>query len=109
MEKDATKILGLIHSSTDAEEIDFETFLTIFGFSGTQQGELSLQNLFDEFDKGGKGYFTFEDFANVSDMVGERFSVNELQAMIDFADTDHDGVISFEEFRAVVTREYPKI
>jgi Ca2+-binding EF-hand superfamily protein len=29
--------------------------------------------------------------------------------MIDFADKDRDGVISFEEFVNVVTKVYPKV
>jgi hypothetical protein len=29
--------------------------------------------------------------------------------MIEFADKDRDGVITFEEFAAVVTKVYPKV
>lgn len=29
--------------------------------------------------------------------------------MIDYADKDRDGVINFDEFANVITKEYPKI
>jgi Ca2+-binding EF-hand superfamily protein len=42
-------------------------------------------------------------------MVGEKFSPQELQQMIDYADRDRDGGINFQEFVQTVTREYPKV
>ena len=42
-------------------------------------------------------------------MVGERFSPAEVDQMIDYADKDRDGGISFDEFVAVVTRNFPKV
>ena len=50
-----------------------------------------------------------EDFERVCDEVGEKFTPAEVDQMIDYADKDRDGGISYEEFLAVVTREYPKV
>ena len=44
-------------SQTDAEEMDFPTFLSIFGFSSETNSEKSLQQLFEVFDKNGMGTF----------------------------------------------------
>lgn len=40
--------------------MDFETFLQIFGFSGDNQNEESLHQLFEIFDKQGVGSFGVE-------------------------------------------------
>ena len=37
--------------------MDFATFLKIFGFSGNNQSESNLQQLFEIFDKKGVGSF----------------------------------------------------
>jgi Ca2+-binding EF-hand superfamily protein len=41
--------------------------------------------------------------------VGEHFSAAEVDQIIEFADKDRDGVISFEEFVTIVTKVYPKV
>ncbi len=65
--------------------------------------------MFDVFDKDGKGAFGVEEFATVCESVGERFSQAEIEQMIDYADKDRDGVISYQEFVDVVTKEYPQV
>ena len=54
--------------------MDFSTFLKIFGFSGDNQNESNLQQLFEIFDKKGTGYFGPDEFEEVCESVGERFS-----------------------------------
>lgn len=61
------------------------------------------------FDPKGTNSFGPEDFERVCDQVGERFSPAEVDQMIDYADKDRDGGISYEEFVAVVTRTFPKV
>lgn len=75
--------------------MDFETFLKIFGFSGESQTESNLHQLFEVFDKQGVGSFGVDEFAEVCDNVGERFSPAEIEQMIEYADRDKDGRISF--------------
>lgn len=91
------------------EDIDFAGFLEIFGFSSDAKSETTLQSLFDEFDKERKGHFTEAEFALVADSIGERFTDNEITTMIQYADRDKDGVIGFNDFVEVATKEYPKV
>ena len=48
------------------------------------------------------------DFKRINELVGERYTDNELKEMIDFGDKDRDGFVNWEEFRTVVLKEYPK-
>jgi Ca2+-binding EF-hand superfamily protein len=89
--------------------IDFSAFLDIFGFGGDNTSETSLQSIFEAFDHTHSGAFTAEDFEKTAAGVGEHFSSAEVDQMIDFADKDRDGAISFEEFVNVVTKVYPKV
>lgn len=77
--------------------------MEIFGFSDSQS-ESSLQQLYELFDARGTGAFGPEDFEKVAASIGENFSAAEVDQMIDFADADRDGGISYEEFVAVVTK-----
>jgi Ca2+-binding EF-hand superfamily protein len=109
IESDAQKILTLVQAHSQGEEIDFEGFLEIFGFSADNKAETTLQSLFEEFDKEGKGHFSEVEFGRVCDLLGERFSDNELLTMIQYGDKDKDGVINYNDFVDVVTKEYPKV
>jgi|JI91814CRNA_FD_contig_21_7762184_length_237_multi_2_in_0_out_0_1 Ca2+-binding EF-hand superfamily protein len=50
--------------------MDFGAFLGIFGFHGDSNSESSLQQIFDEFDKDGKGIFGAIEFEKVAASVG---------------------------------------
>ena len=50
-----------------------------------------------------------EEFAEICESVGERFSQAEIEQMIEYADKDRDGRINFQEFMEVVTKEYPQV
>ncbi len=50
-----------------------------------------------------------EEFTAICESVGERFSAAEIEQMIDYADKDRDGRISYEEFVDVITKEYPQV
>jgi Ca2+-binding EF-hand superfamily protein len=41
--------------------------------------------------------------------VGERFTLDEIKQMIQFADKDNDKKINYEEFVDIVKKEYPTI
>jgi Ca2+-binding EF-hand superfamily protein len=68
-----------------------------------------LQQLFEVFDRNSQGSFGVEEFAEICESVGERFSQAEIEQMIEYADKDRDGRINFQEFYDVVTKEYPQI
>jgi centrin-1 len=109
MENQAGQILNIVNASGHSGDIDFASFLDIFGFGGDNNSEASLQTVFDAFDTTGSGSFGPEEFERVAASVGEHFSSAEVDQMIDFADKDRDGVITFEEFVTVVTKVYPKV
>jgi Ca2+-binding EF-hand superfamily protein len=54
--------------------MDFGAFLGIFGFHGDSNSESNLQQIFEEFDKDGKGIFGAIEFEKVAASVGEHFS-----------------------------------
>lgn len=109
MEAQAGQILAIVNSAGHTGDIDFAAFLGIFGFGSDSTSESSIQSIFEAFDLSGTGSFGPEEFEKVAASVGEHFSSAEVDQMIDFADKDRDGVISFEEFVNVVTKVYPKV
>jgi Ca2+-binding EF-hand superfamily protein len=109
LEAQAGQILAIVNNSGHTGDINFAAFLEIFGFGGEETSESSLQHIFEEFDTTHSGAFTAEDFEKAAAKVGENFSAAEVDQMIDYADKDRDGAISFEEFVHVVTKVYPKV
>lgn len=109
LESQAGQILAIVNNSGHQGDIDFGAFLDIFGFGGDSNSETSLQSIFETFDTTGSGAFGPEEFEKVAASVGEHFSSAEVDQMIDYADKDRDGAISFDEFVAVVTKVYPKV
>jgi centrin-1 len=109
LEQQAGQILAIVNSAGHTGDIDFPAFLNIFGFGNEETSETSHQSVFDEFDRSHSGVFTAEDFERVAASVGEHFSGAEVDQIIDFADKDRDGSISYEEFINVVTKVYPKV
>jgi Ca2+-binding EF-hand superfamily protein len=109
LEAQAGQIIAIVHNSGHSGDIDFAAFLSIFGFNGDSTSESTLQTVFEAFDSTGCGSFSAEDFEKAAASVGEHFSAAEVDQMIDYADKDRDGTISFEEFVNVVTKVYPKV
>lgn len=56
METQAANIITIVQTNTDAEELDFATFLSIFG-SSEEASEQSLQQLYEVFDPKGTNSF----------------------------------------------------
>merc|ERR1712083_14733 len=109
LEEQAKQILTIVTTATTSDDIDFALFLEIFGVSGDGVSESSLQQLYEVFDPNGTGSFGPEDFEKVAASIGENFSTAEVDQMIDYADKDRDGGIGYEEFVAVVTKQFPKV
>jgi centrin-1 len=65
-----------------------------------------LKDLFNQFDQDGRGLVSADDFKRINDLVGERYSDNELREMVEYADKDKDGLINWDEFKTVVQRQY---
>ena len=63
--------------------------------------------MFAEFSEG-KQTFTVDQFHTICEKIGEHFTRQEIEAMIQAADANQDGVIDYQEFLDVVTKEYKK-
>lgn len=68
-----------------------------------------LRDLFKQFDLQGDGKVTIDDFKRINDMVGERYTDHELREMVEYADKNQDHAVDWEEFKAVVQKEYPNV
>lgn len=66
-----------------------------------------LKDLFNQFDTSKNGLILVDDFKTINDLVGERYTEQEIREMVEFADKDKDGFINWEEFQAVVLKEAP--
>ena len=67
-----------------------------------RSGSNSNEQAFALFDEDGKGRICLRDLRKVSAELGETLCDEELQAMIDEFDDDHDGQISYDEFVTIM-------
>ncbi|KAI9088441.1 hypothetical protein K1719_029890 [Acacia pycnantha] len=63
-----------------------------------------LLEVFKSFDCDGNGYISAVELAERWQKMGQPLTIRELPEMIQEADTDGDGVISFNEFTTVMAR-----
>ena len=65
--------------------------------------------MFALFDDEKSGFISIKNLRRVVKEVGENIDDSELQEMIERADVDNDGLISEEEFYAIMTRKSLKV
>ncbi|KAK9159086.1 hypothetical protein Scep_005660 [Stephania cephalantha] len=65
--------------------------------------EEQLRELFGMFDRDGNGYITAAELVHSMAKLGHALTAKELTGMIKEADTDGDGMISFQEFSQAIT------
>jgi centrin-1 len=65
--------------------------------------------VFALFDDEKSGFISIKNLRRVVKEVGENIDDAELQEMIERADQDNDGLISEEEFYAIMTRRSLKV
>ncbi|KAK8489010.1 hypothetical protein V6N12_073115 [Hibiscus sabdariffa] len=63
-----------------------------------------LKEVFTLFDRDGNGYITPAELAGCMAKMGQPLTYRELTEMIEEADANGDGVISFNEFSAVMAK-----
>ena len=61
-----------------------------------------VEKVFRIFDLDGDGKITVEELKNALAELGEEVTVEDAAERIGSGDTDHDGTISLEEFRALM-------
>ena len=83
--------------------IDYENFADLIQSKMNEREEIDqIRMAFDMLDDDKTGKITFANLKRVAKDLGETLSDQELHEMINEADTDNDGEISFEEFVALV-------
>ena len=84
--------------SADAiyDTIEFNEFLQMMS---KQQIKLmsqdSLKDAFSIFDKDDDGFISVEELRSIMKNLGDKMSDEELDEMIDAADTNHDGLVNY--------------
>ena len=58
------------------------------------------------YDKGGHNSISYDEVKQSMTIIGEKHNDKEIDKVIKEADTDGDGEISFEEFKAVLWPYY---
>uniref|UniRef100_A0A5S6R5W0 EF-hand domain-containing protein n=1 Tax=Trichuris muris TaxID=70415 RepID=A0A5S6R5W0_TRIMR len=106
--------LGIPHSIDDlsfavreiagdgSEEIDFNTLIPLFTYQAEGEEDIvELKETFSIFDRNGDGYITTAELKQVLEDLGDSVSDEDVRAIIASTDSDQDGLINFEEFRAI--------
>jgi centrin-3 len=83
--------------------IKFQAFQEVVGEKMAQRDPLEeIRKAFQLFDDDHTGKVSLKNLRRVARELGEGMTDDELQAMIDEFDTDHDGQISEAEFIAIM-------
>ena len=87
----------------NTDRIDFNQFLIIIA-KKTQNNQANdekhLRKLFDELDKNHNGRISIQEIRYIVTHSNENISEQEIEFLIEKADDDGDGLISFDEFLA---------
>ncbi|XP_063711167.1 neo-calmodulin-like [Symsagittifera roscoffensis] len=80
-------------------EIDFDEFLAMMAkqLKGHSGGE-NLRSVFEVFDRNHDGFITTEELRYAYSMLGEPLSEADSRKMIEIADMDRDGMVSYDDF-----------
>ena len=104
-DNDPESILALIKEldPNNTGNVDFEKMFDMI-HSKMQSKDINdqISTAFKMMDIDRTGKITFENLKHVSEALGENISELELKEMINEADDDNDGEISFEEFMMIV-------
>jgi centrin-1 len=86
--------------------IDFDEFLDMMTAKMSDKDTRDdIMKVFNLFDDDGTGRVSLRNLKRVAKELGETMTDAELMEMIERADTDQDGEISFEEFYSIMTKK----
>ena len=86
--------------------IDFSEWLGLLTKRvSDKDSRANINKIFALFDDERTGYISIKNLRRISQEIGENVVDEELQELINRADTDHDGLVSEEEFYTILTRK----
>eukprot|EP01057_Protomagalhaensia_wolfi_P003468 Protomagalhaensia_wolfi_Nauph_80__3467@NODE_3516_length_777_cov_338_327913_g2763_i0_p1_GENE_NODE_3516_length_777_cov_338_327913_g2763_i0NODE_3516_length_777_cov_338_327913_g2763_i0_p1_ORF_typecomplete_len162_score38_12EFhand_7/PF13499_6/3_2e14EFhand_7/PF13499_6/2_5e17EFhand_8/PF13833_6/1_1e07EFhand_8/PF13833_6/3_2e05EFhand_8/PF13833_6/2e07EFhand_8/PF13833_6/7_7e13EFhand_1/PF00036_32/4_4e11EFhand_1/PF00036_32/11EFhand_1/PF00036_32/0_0003EFhand_1/PF00036_32/7_7e08EFhand_6/PF13405_6/2_1e12EFhand_6/ len=104
----------IFHMVADLEKrssgpVDFEEFLdAITSKLGDKESKEGIRKIFNLFDDDRTGTINFRNLKRVANELGETLTDEELREMLERADSNGDGEISFDDFYAIMTkRSFP--
>lgn len=86
-------------------EIDFEEFISMMRLrmdERQQDPEEDLREAFNMFDADGSGFIDRDEVRVLMKKLAQTLTDDEIDAIMDAADSDGDGEISFEEFKSMM-------
>ena len=87
-------------------KIDFGEFLDLMTAKmSDNDSKDDIRKVFKLFDEEGNGFLSINDLKRVAKELGENMDENELKEMIERADGDGDGKVSFDDFFTVMTKK----
>ena len=98
------EILDMIHLVDEDGDgtIDFEEFILLMEMKmNDSDEEQDIIEVFKVFDNDGNGYITAAELRHVMTNLEEKLTDEEIDEMINEADIDGDGQISYNEFVSV--------
>mmetsp|Transcript_41054 Transcript_41054/g.30194 ORF Transcript_41054/g.30194 Transcript_41054/m.30194 type:complete len:102 (+) Transcript_41054:218-523(+) len=86
--------------------IDFEEFLEMMtARMSDKDSREDIEKVFRLFDDDNTGQITLRNLRRVARELGETMTDEELQEMIDRADSNGDGNVSFDDFFNIMTKK----
>ena len=86
--------------------IEFSEFLDLMtARMSDRDTKEDIKKVFRLFDEESKGVITLKSLRRVAKELGETMEENELQEMIERADSDGDGNVTFDDFYNIMTKK----
>mmetsp|Transcript_19092 Transcript_19092/g.30272 ORF Transcript_19092/g.30272 Transcript_19092/m.30272 type:complete len:234 (-) Transcript_19092:67-768(-) len=99
MSKEETEEMMSSVDINDDGEIDYEEFVQMMeNRMFLPSNTMEYQDAFKFFDKNGDGFIDFTELKDVLLSLGEEFTEQDIQDMVDEADTTGNGKVDFDEF-----------
>ena len=102
-EEELADMISSVDENRDGE-ISFDEFVILMKSRiGPVDPDQELRDAFAVFDTDNSGAIDRKELKRLMKKLGQKLSEQELDAMMDEVDTNGDGEISFEEFKALMT------
>ena len=86
--------------------IDFQEWVNLLTKkTNDKDTRVNINKIFSLYDDERTGFISVKNLRRVAQDLGEKVSEEELAELITRADTDHDGLVSEEEFYVILTRK----